>query len=446
MKRVTLVVLLLVTGCSKCTSVTSSSREATEGPSRPHPRVVSIVARDDHTCVVTDGAAARCWGSGRGGAIGDGKQDGDDGSPHDVKTPFAPAGLPPVAGLALRSLGTAAVGRDGSVWSWGHFHFFFGDGSSPPDAIASLVPLRRSFGGKIKELSFGFDHACALRDDGQVECFGRGREGQLGNGRLASSHRPELVRGVDRATHIAAGGGHTCAILRPRGEVTCWGLDPKGRPELPPDPAALERWREHDDPMPAPTPFGARPPKGSSPPLARPAPPPHPDTRRHMPGPRPAFDEMPRAIAGLEAAALIATGSRSGQGEEFTCVLLQSGTIECWGFNGLGQLGDGSRTDRATPKAVPGITDAVHLAASSYRACAVDRSGRVLCWGAPIDPNDQRPPPRSVEGLTDAVQVALGERHACAVRRDGDVWCWGANDHAQLGRGGEFGKPAPVIW
>jgi alpha-tubulin suppressor-like RCC1 family protein len=71
-----------------------------------------------------------------------------------------------------------------------------------------------------------------LLADGHVECWGRGNEGQLGNGALASSHAPERVKGVDDAVGIAAGGGHSCAILK-AGGVVCWGLDPKGRPAVP---------------------------------------------------------------------------------------------------------------------------------------------------------------------------------------------------------------------
>ena len=426
-----LLLFVVAPGCSKCAprpERTHARSDRTQAP-RAHPRAATISAHDDHTCVVLEDKTVRCWGRGAGGAIGDGKQDGDDGSPHDVGRAFAVMGTPRIVRVAARSLGTAAVAEDGSVWSWGYWFFFLGDGT-PPGWTNELLPQKRSFSGSVKQIEVAFEHACALLSDGHVECWGRGNEGQLGNGALASAHAPERVRGVAGAVHIAAGGGHSCAIVA-GGSVVCWGLDPKGRSAVPPEPAEVEAWKEHVGPAPAPA-GGA---------------PPHPDLHQRPPGPRPAFDRLPRSILGLGAAVQIVTASRGGTGEEFTCVRDEAGHVSCWGFNGLGQLGDASRVDSAEPKRVPGLDAVVDLAASGMRACAVERSGRVLCWGDPIDPNDARPAPREVPGISDASQIALGERHACAVSRDGDVTCWGANDHAQLGRSGDGGfEPERIDW
>jgi alpha-tubulin suppressor-like RCC1 family protein len=57
----------------------------------------------------------------------------------------------------------------------------------------------------------------------------------------------------------------------------------------------------------------------------------------------------------------------------------------CWGHNDEGQLGDGTTTNRSTPVAVSGLTDAIALSAGvppfESHTCAVRAGGTVVCWG-----------------------------------------------------------------
>jgi hypothetical protein len=64
--------------------------------------------------------------------------------------------------------------------------------------------------------------SCALNGDGQISCSGNNRFGQLGNGTRLSSVSPTLVSGINDATALASGAGHSCA-LRASGEVWYWG-------------------------------------------------------------------------------------------------------------------------------------------------------------------------------------------------------------------------------
>ena len=71
------------------------------------------------------------------------------------------------------------------------------------------------------------------------------------------------------------------------------------------------------------------------------------------------------------------------------CVLLQDGTARCWGLNDYGHLGNGTRTDSATPVAVTGLTGVVEVSGGGYHSCALLRDGTVRCWGRNSgDPND----------------------------------------------------------
>ena len=85
-------------------------------------------------------------------------------------------------------------------------------------------------------------------------------------------------------------------------------------------------------------------------------------------------------------------------------------------------------------------------------ACALRRTGRVLCWGrnefgavgdGTMGPSTVRPTPVEVQGLADVASIALGGAHSCARRRDGEILCWGVNNFGQLGDGSNVLWPAP---
>jgi alpha-tubulin suppressor-like RCC1 family protein len=119
----------------------------------------------------------------------------------------------------------------------------------------------------------------------------------------------------------------------------------------------------------------------------------------------------------------------------------------CWGDNELGQLGDGTTTDRALAADVPGLTDVAQIAAGFLHTCALVRGGSLKCWGyntkgAVGDGTTEGPrtKPTDVVGLPHNVTaVAPGREHTCALV-DNNVWCWGDNAFGQIGDG----KPARV--
>ncbi|RZI54990.1 MAG: hypothetical protein EOP14_07815, partial [Pseudomonas sp.] len=65
----------------------------------------------------------------------------------------------------------------------------------------------------------------------------------------------------------------------------------------------------------------------------------------------------------------------------FNCSLMTNGTVQCWGQNDYGQLGDGTTTTRAAPKMVSGLTNVAAIASGSYHSCALINDGTVKCWG-----------------------------------------------------------------
>jgi alpha-tubulin suppressor-like RCC1 family protein len=128
-------------------------------------------------------------------------------------------------------------------------------------------------------------------------------------------------------------------------------------------------------------------------------------------------------------ARMLATGPYTAitAGQAHACGLLASGTVECWGWNSSGQLGDGSETDSTIPVAVEGLTDVVSISAGSDYVCAVRGDGTAWCWGALPDAT---PLPQQVSFVTHAVAVASDKTTTlsspCVLRRDGTVGCWGS--------------------
>jgi alpha-tubulin suppressor-like RCC1 family protein len=77
----------------------------------------------------------------------------------------------------------------------------------------------------------GGDHTCGLTLAAEVWCWGRGRDGELGDGAQDDRAVPTRVVGGLRFVALAAGARHTCGLTTD-GAVLCWGKDRGTRPGL----------------------------------------------------------------------------------------------------------------------------------------------------------------------------------------------------------------------
>jgi alpha-tubulin suppressor-like RCC1 family protein len=133
------------------------------------------------------------------------------------------------------------------------------------------------------------------------------------------------------------------------------------------------------------------------------------------------------------------------------CAVSLSGQVWCWGYNGEGQLGNGTMTDSLTPIRVSGLANATAVSVGDDFACALTSTGEVWCWGNGDDGELgsgtvlQSSIPVQVNGLGSGVRaVEAGQQFACAIGASGGLKCWGYNDFGQIGDGTTANRTTPT--
>jgi alpha-tubulin suppressor-like RCC1 family protein len=178
------------------------------------PSVESISNGGLHVCAQVFNGGARCWGLNTNGDLGDGTTTSRD-------TPVQAQGLPNnLAQIAAGGDQTCALLKTALVKCWGTGSSGeLGNGSTSNHS--SPVSVKGLPG--VVQIALGWDFSCALTTFGGVSCWGDNADGELGNGTTSNSSVPVGVSGLSSGVvAIAAGDVSACAVLQ-SGQVDCWG-------------------------------------------------------------------------------------------------------------------------------------------------------------------------------------------------------------------------------
>jgi alpha-tubulin suppressor-like RCC1 family protein len=356
--------------------------------------VVDIAAGGGTTCAARRSGEALCWGWGSDGQLGNGT------NAQMALTPTKVSGFGDAIAVAVG--GVFACGLHlfgGTVSCWGRgSDGELGNGSTAD----SNVPVPVTGLTNAIAISAGSYHACALLGSGAIECWGRGGAGQLGDGNSTDSSTPVTVKSSAVWTHVSAGNNETCAIDN-ASEALCWGDNYDGQLGAGLDPSVSS-----------------------------------------VPGP------LLKVTTGLAGPPLTPISS-IGTGNTHACAVAANQGY-CWGEQDDGELGTGvtypAYSDVALP--VSGFNKAGEISSGSYFSCATLALGGVDCWGrngfGQLGNGTTTPSsiPVVVSGLTSIRKVSAGDTHACALRSDGSVSCWGDNFFGEVGNNSTTDQSTPV--
>ena len=96
------------------------------------------------------------------------------------------------------------------------------------NALGNKVNSAGNLGTGNTNIQSGSQHACALKPDGTVWCWGYNNYGQLGIGHTSNRNTPQQVQNLSNVVQIDLGYNHSCA-LKADGKVWCWGYNGHGQ-------------------------------------------------------------------------------------------------------------------------------------------------------------------------------------------------------------------------
>lgn len=378
-----------------------------------------VSAGSVHSCAIATGGTAWCWGGNLGGELGTGTVITQATSPIAVDmSSIAVSGF---TNIAAGGYFTCALEGDGDAWCWGaEDSGELGNGGDASDTVYAPVAVVMPSSVDFEQIDIDYVNACARSTTDVVYCWGDDSLGGVGNTSNDGSETQWFTVPVAIATAGAlpdtyasmdTGDGFACGVTA-AGEAWCWGTDDYGQ-------LGIGDWNQSSE-------------------------------------------TAPTRVA--DRGSLIPSDIAIGDG--VACALDVIGRAWCWGANGMGQIGDGTRTDRLLPTAVtmpvhagePVVFGEIQMGGS--HVCALDLDGAAWCWGengrgqlGDGTTTDRLVPtrvdmPTYLGAEVTFFVLSLGAEHTCAMSyEDGyntQTWCWGEGSNGEIGDGNTSDRSTPT--
>lgn len=384
--------------------------------SRPK-KWAQIVTGANHTCAITTLGKGYCWGSNTYGSLG-------NNSTTNSSVPVAIDDSGVLSGKTLKNIFagnnyTCAIASDGIAYCWGKNNLGqLGDGTFVNKLVPTAISMSGALAGKrllSMAASGGAEHTCAIASDQRAYCWGSNGSGQLGNNSTINSSTPvavvysgalkdKTIKSISTSGII----GHTCVIASDS-QAYCWGNNNLGL-------------------------LG----DGTT---------------------NTSYVPVPVMRSGLLAGKII---SDISTGDNNTCLISSDGFLYCWGANSSGAVGDGTVIDKLVPTAVDtsGVLSGKKLSkiyaggGNNGHPCVV-ASSDVYCWGYGglgalgngSTNNSSVPVGIDKTGILNGkniIMMSVGADHVCTIASDKYSYCWGWGGDGQLGNGTSVRSLVPV--
>ena len=332
------------------------------------------------------------WGENYSGTLGDGTYDAKSSPVQTI------AGGTDWKLVASGYHNTLAIKNDGSLWAWGsNNHGSLGDGTTNDTNMPIQIGEDKNW-SKLGAGNAYWDASAAIKTDGTLYLWGYGGYGSLGNENTDDVSSPiQTVAGGTDWKQVSRAWDHTGAI-KTDGTLWMWGNNETG---------SLADGTTDNKSSPVQTICG-----------------------------------------GNNWSQVSCNGYDSTTA--FAAAIKVDGTLWTWGYNGYGQLGDGTTDSKSSPiQTMAGGTNWKYVSCGGGHIVAAKTDGTIWAWGSNYDgqlgdeSTTLKSSPIQVMGSTWA-EVSAGGFHTLARKTDGTIWAWGDNNDGQIGNSDTMNVSSPV--
>jgi alpha-tubulin suppressor-like RCC1 family protein len=354
----------------------------------------AVTVGKDHTCALDVNGRAYCWGSNEDGQLGV-RQTGATCGSADEKYSCSPNPVLVFSAVRFLTLTAGAahncgIAVDQGTYCWGRNR----DGQLGDIGISGPAVSRVSLNSSLGSLASGFNHSCGVRADGALFCWGGNDHGQIGNGSNVTAFFPVRITNVLYSS-VSVGQRRTCARTR-TGVLNCWG----------------DIWLRRDG------------------------------------GFEYARTQLtPETVPSAPSLSGIAVGAFA------TCGFDATGFGYCWEANPNGQMGTGTTLGSPSPRRMASHLEFFQMSAGLLQTCGIAVGGLGFCWGdntfgqlgIPSGSNSERCGVQALPCTTrplaifgrhawSSISTGLGS-HTCGVTIRRHIYCWGLGNSGQRGDG-----------